>query len=121
MFPSPVPAYSVSGAEWAIASAPIASDTSLSDVGLQFVPPFVVFQTPPRALARYMVAGEVGCTTISVTRPLTSTRAPPYVCPRKIAFGPSGSQLLPPGLAGEPSRLSRAAVRPSTRSAARLF
>jgi len=33
-----------------MAKAPIASEMALSDVGVQSIPPFVVFQTPPWAV-----------------------------------------------------------------------
>src|ERR1700730_2653882 len=83
-----------------MATAPMASEAALSDVGVQVTPPSTVIQTPPREAPTYRMRGSVGCCTISVTRPLTITRAPPYVWPLGMAVGPSSIQLLAPGVAG---------------------
>ena len=47
--PSPVPAQTMFGLVGATASAPIACDVSLSNVGFQVAPPSVDFHTPPDA------------------------------------------------------------------------
>src|SRR5215208_4225907 len=49
-FPSPVPAYSTRRLDGSISSAPMASDTSLSDFATQLRPPSVFFHTPPCAM-----------------------------------------------------------------------
>ncbi len=46
---SPVPAHTMLGSDGATASAPIAATGMLSDTGVQWPPPSVVFQTPPDA------------------------------------------------------------------------
>jgi hypothetical protein len=47
--PSPVPAQTTSGLLCETASAPIAWDDSLSNVGFHVVPPSLDFHTPPDA------------------------------------------------------------------------
>src|SRR5947207_526022 len=80
----------------AITVALIAGSPPASSV--QLAPPSVVFHTPPRAVARYIVLGEVGWTAIDATRPDTMMRAtPPRLCPFGIAIGPICTQLAAPG------------------------
>ena len=44
-----MPAHTMLGSDGATASAPIAATGMLSDTGVQWPPPSVVFQTPPDA------------------------------------------------------------------------
>src|SRR5436189_5573564 len=68
---SPVPAQIVFGACGSIATAPIDCADSLSKTGLNVVPPFEDFQTPPLAAARYTVRRPSSLTaTIAATRPV---------------------------------------------------
>src|SRR5580692_2593382 len=53
---SPVPAQIVFGACGSIASAPMDCTASLSNTGLNVVPPFEDFQTPPLAAPIYTVS-----------------------------------------------------------------
>jgi hypothetical protein len=48
---------------------PIAATASPSKTGVQFDPPFSVFQTPPCAPPRYATSGSSGSVAIAVTRP----------------------------------------------------
>jgi hypothetical protein len=114
MFPSPVPAYRVSGADGAIASAPIASEASLSDFAVHVAPPSVVFQTPPRAADTYIVCGVVGWIAMPVMRPVTRTRLPFSAWPFGSAAGPSGTQLLAPGTVSVGRPLSPSMPNPSS-------
>ena len=59
-----------------MAMAPIDNVCWLSVIGTQFVPPLMVFHTPPPAAAIYMMLALVGSTAMPVIRPLTFPAAP---------------------------------------------
>src|SRR5271168_679019 len=68
---SPVPAQIVFGACGSIASAPIDCTASLLKTGLNVVPPFEDFQTPPLAAPTYTVSRPFSFVAASAdTRPL---------------------------------------------------
>src|ERR1700722_1372494 len=68
---SPVPTQIVFGACGSIAIAPIDCDVCLSNTGLNVVPPFTDFQTPPLAAPMYTVKRPSSFTAVSAdTRPL---------------------------------------------------
>src|SRR5207302_11379695 len=68
---SPVPAQIVLGACGSMATAPIDWALSLSKTGLNVVPPFEDFQTPPLAAPMYTVSRPSSFTAaIAATRPL---------------------------------------------------
>src|SRR5258708_31915953 len=68
---SPVPAQIVFGACGSMATAPMDCAASLSKTGLNVVPPFEDFQTPPLAAATYTVSRPSSFTAASAaTRPL---------------------------------------------------
>src|SRR6266851_9583562 len=68
---SPVPAQIVFGFFGSIATAPIDCAPALSNTGLNVVPPFVDFQTPPLAAPTYTVKRCPSCTASSAAmRPL---------------------------------------------------
>src|SRR5947207_14669928 len=68
---SPVPAQSVFGACGSMATAPIDCALSLSTTGLNVVPPFDDFQTPPLAAPMYTVSRPSSFTgALAATRPL---------------------------------------------------
>src|SRR5436305_2026904 len=58
-------------------------EPSPSKTGVQVVPAFVVFQTPPDADATYQIFLSVGCTARSTTRP-------------EVSAGPIDRNLRPP-------------------------
>jgi hypothetical protein len=74
MLSSPVPA-KMTWPELSMATAPIASDGSLSLSGVHVTPLSELRQTPPPALPAYTMAGLVGLATRLVMRP----EAFPYV------------------------------------------
>src|SRR5438034_907881 len=79
---SPVPAQIVFGACGSIATAPIDCADSLSKTGLNVVPPFEDFQTPPLAAPRYTVRRPSSFTAaIAATRPLMAAE-PMFRAPR---------------------------------------
>src|ERR1700730_11978916 len=68
---SPVPAQIVFGACGSMATAPMDCAASLSKTGLNVVPPFEDFQTPPLAAPTYTVSRPSSFTAaIGATRPL---------------------------------------------------
>src|SRR6266702_1159841 len=68
---SPVPAQIVFGACGSMATAPMDCALSLSKTGLNVVPPFDDFQTPPLAAPTYTVSRPSSFTApIAATRPL---------------------------------------------------
>src|SRR5579862_7223151 len=68
---SPVPTQIVLGACGSIAIAPIDCAVCLSNTGLNVVPPFTDFQTPPLAAPMYTVRRSSSFTAVSAeTRPL---------------------------------------------------
>src|SRR5260370_6076903 len=79
---SPVPAQIVFGACGSIATAPIDCALSLSKTGLNVVPPFEDFQTPPLAAPTYTVSRPFSFTAaIAATRPLMAAE-PMFRAPR---------------------------------------
>src|SRR5262249_50639792 len=55
------------------------------------VPAFADFQTPPCAPQAYTMLGSVGWIAMLLTRPLTSPRGEPLVCPPVTFDGPMAS------------------------------
>src|SRR5947208_16804071 len=79
---SPVPAQIVFGACGSMATAPIDWALSLSKTGLNVVPPFEDFQTPPLAAPMYTVSRPSSFTAaIAATRPLMAAE-PMFRAPR---------------------------------------
>src|SRR5689334_13800159 len=90
---SPVPAHTVSWAEGATASAPMAVTSLSSKIGAQLMPLSVVFQMPPSAAPIYTVYGSPGTPVIEATRlPSGPTnrkwRAPSPLAPPSVAAPP---------------------------------
>src|SRR5712692_3020111 len=69
LFASPVPTHTTDGSDGAIAMSPIVDTLSLSKIGSQVVPLFVVFQTPPEAVPTYTMFGLLSTTAKSSMRP----------------------------------------------------
>src|SRR5260370_29213830 len=69
LFGSPVPTHTTDGSDGAIAMAPIGETFSLSNIGSQVVPLFVVFHTPPEAVPTYTMFGFLSTTPKSSMRP----------------------------------------------------
>src|SRR6478736_110198 len=88
-FPSPVPTYTMAGLAGSNAIAPVVSVGASSVRGDQDAPESKDCQTPPPAPLTSRCAGLVGSTAIALTRPITSTRADPYVWPLCMQLGPS--------------------------------
>src|SRR6267154_2197726 len=79
---SPVPAQIVFGACGSMATAPMDCAPSLSNTGLNVVPPFEDFQTPPLAAPAYTVSRPSSFTAaIAATRPLMAAE-PMFRAPR---------------------------------------
>src|SRR6266853_1570620 len=79
---SPVPAQIVFGACGSMATAPMDCAPSLSNTGLNVVPPFEDFQTPPLATPTYTVSRPSSFTAaIAATRPLMAAE-PMFRAPR---------------------------------------
>src|SRR5256712_5354824 len=79
---SPVPAQIVFGACGSMATAPMDCAASLSNTGLNVVPPFEDFQTPPLAAPTYTVSRPSSFTAaIAATRPLIAAE-PMFRAPR---------------------------------------
>src|SRR5438477_4398302 len=79
---SPAPAQIVFGACGSMATAPIDCALSLSKTGLNVVPPFEDFQTPPLAAPMYTVSRPSSFTAaIAATRPLMAAE-PMFRAPR---------------------------------------
>src|SRR5580693_3403300 len=79
---SPVPAQIVFGACGSMASAPMDCTASLSKTGLNVVPPFDDFHTPPLAAPTYTVSRPSSFTAaIADTRPLIAAE-PMFRAPR---------------------------------------
>src|SRR5438132_1987865 len=74
--------------------APIASEGMPSARGFHVAPASQLSQIPPPAAPHRTWREFLGSSAMLDTRPLTSTRAVPYVRPLGITDGPSGSQLL---------------------------
>src|SRR5216683_7901055 len=66
---SPVPTHTTEGSDGAMAMSPIVETLSLSKIGSQVVPLFVVFQTPPEAVPTYTMFGLLSTTAKSSMRP----------------------------------------------------
>src|SRR5229473_6070593 len=69
LFGSPVPTHTTEGSDGAIAMSPIVDTLSLSNIGSQVVPLFVVFHTPPAAVPTYTMFGLLSTTAKSSMRP----------------------------------------------------
>src|SRR5713226_2806249 len=69
LFASPVPTHTTDGSDGAIAMSPIVDTLSLSKIGSQVVPLFVVFQTPPEAVPTNTMFGLLSTTAKSSMRP----------------------------------------------------
>ncbi len=69
LFGSPVPTHTTDGSDGAIAMSPIVETFSLSNIGSQVVPLFVVFHTPPEAVPTYTMFGLLSTTAKSSMRP----------------------------------------------------
>src|SRR5262245_30204084 len=66
---SPLPTHTVSGRVGASVTTPMLAVPCSSKMGVNDVPAFVVFHTPPYAVATYHVLLSRGCTAKSVMRP----------------------------------------------------
>src|SRR5258708_4309701 len=66
---SPVPTHTTEGSDGAIAMSPIVDTLSLSNIGSQVVPLFIVFHTPPAAVPTYTMFGLLSTTARSSMRP----------------------------------------------------
>src|SRR6266851_5113297 len=66
---SPVPTHTTAGSDGAMAMSPIVETLSLSNIGSQVVPLFVVFHTPPEAVPTYTMLGLLSTTAKSSMRP----------------------------------------------------
>src|SRR6266508_6632590 len=105
-FASPVPAYTICGFWGSMATAPIAREGCPSNLGLQVVPPSVVFHTPPGAVAMYTPRASVVSVAMSFTRPDQGGGPGQHPCCRPVigrgpievqgtgttAFGPGGAK-----------------------------
>src|SRR6266852_6703742 len=69
LFGSPVPTHTTAGSDGAMAMSPIVETLSLSNIGSQLVPLFVVFHTPPEAVPTYTMLGLLSTTAKSSMRP----------------------------------------------------
>src|SRR5216683_6307362 len=69
LFGSPVPTHTTAGSDGAMAMSPIVETLSLSNIGSQVVPLFVVFHTPPEAAPTYTMFGLLSTTAKSSMRP----------------------------------------------------
>src|SRR5882762_8433250 len=69
LFGSPVPTHTIDGSEGAIAMSPIVETLSLSNIGSQVVPLFVLFHMPPEAVPTYTMFGLLSTTAKSSMRP----------------------------------------------------
>src|SRR5882724_11591636 len=69
LFGSPVPTHTTAGSDGAMAMSPIVETLSLSNIGSQVVPLFVVFHTPPEAVPTYTMLGLLSTTAKSSMRP----------------------------------------------------
>src|SRR6266481_1488951 len=69
LFGSPVPTHTTDGSDGAIAMSPIVETFSLSNIGSQVVPLFVVFHTPPEAVPPHKSFGLLSTTAKSSMRP----------------------------------------------------
>src|SRR6266436_5350818 len=69
LFGSPVPTQTTEGSEGAMAMSPMVETLSLSNIGSQVVPLFVVFHTPPEAVPTYTMLGLLSTTAKSSMRP----------------------------------------------------
>src|SRR5258706_1744049 len=88
---SPVPAQFVFGACGSMATAPMDCAPSLSNTGLNVVPPFEDFQTPPLAAPAYTVSRPSSFTAaIAATRPLMAAE-PMFRAPRPEIVSESNS------------------------------
>src|SRR5882757_6877198 len=66
---SPVPTHTTAGSDGAMAISPMVETLSLSNIGSQVVPLFVVFHTPPEAVPTYSMFGVLSTTEKSSIRP----------------------------------------------------
>src|SRR6266853_449034 len=69
LFGSPVPTHTTAGSDGAMARSPMVETLSLSNIGSQVVPLFVVFHTPPEAVPTYTMLGLLSTTAKSSMRP----------------------------------------------------
>src|SRR6266436_3042380 len=69
LFGSPVPTHTTAGSDGAMAMSPMVETLSLSNIGSQVVPLFVVFHTPPEAVPTYTMLGLLSTTAKSSMRP----------------------------------------------------
>src|SRR6266849_9927221 len=69
LFGSPVPTHTTAGSDGEMAMSPIVETLSLSNIGSQVVPLFVVFHTPPEAVPTYTMLGLLSTTAKSSMRP----------------------------------------------------
>src|SRR5712692_9811037 len=66
---SPVPTHTTAGSDGAMAMSPMVDTPSLSNIGSQVVPLFVVFHKPPEAAPTYTMFGLLSTTAKSSMRP----------------------------------------------------
>src|SRR5215471_14160694 len=98
---SPVPTQIVFGSFGSIAMAPIDCTSCLSNIGVNVVPPFIDFHTPPLAAPTYTVSRLPSCTAATeVTRP-DITAEPMLRAPRPEIVSEStlGGDAAPPRVA----------------------
>src|SRR5262245_24898354 len=88
--------------------APIASDGILSVRGSHVAPVSELSQMPPPAPPTSKCLGFWGSTAMLETRPITSIRLLPYVCPFGTSEGPIDCQVDGPGAGGTANALARA-------------
>src|SRR5438132_5875887 len=67
---SPVPSQTTFEFFGSTATQQRVNDPPLSNTGVNVVPRFVVFQSPPKAVATYHVLGDFGSMAMSCTRPV---------------------------------------------------
>src|SRR5580704_1516776 len=73
LFGSPVPTHTTVGTDGATAISPMVETLSLSKIGSQVVPLFVVFHTPPEAVPTYTIFGLLSTTAkSSILPPITA-------------------------------------------------
>src|SRR5580700_7004992 len=113
---SPVPAHIVFGASGSMASAPMDCTASLSKTGLNVVPPFDDFHTPPLAEPTYTVSRPSSFTAaIADTRPLIAAdpmfRAPSPEIESESNFtscaGADAAKIVTPKIIAAPKQKHR--------------
>src|SRR6266487_1739888 len=98
---SRVPTQTLDGCAWSTAMAPI-DCVYLSKMGLNVVPPFVDFHTPPPAAPTYIVLGSLATPSMAAILPL-------------VTAGPMGRASIAPNVAE--STLTSAERHPASRQA----